>query len=272
MGQNLKTGLFLISVEGKGKIRRVSNARTPQQNGVAVNTGNTEALSPSADHEEEVFSDPDDDEMPEIRIYDKSSEEFTMPSLKSNPGDPNTPVQLKLSQENPEAHALKPLKMKLVEAYARKNCCSTSFNKYGFWLILPIGAKVIVYQMDVKSAFLYGTIDEEVYVSQPPGFVDPNHPTKVYKVVKALYGFAQAPRAANSICNSKDFSSQCCQEDLQVPQGQTQTWDYGILWNHPLIGTFSNSDYVVSNLDRNPQQVVSIFLVKDCISSMQEID
>ncbi|GJV00258.1 putative ribonuclease H-like domain-containing protein [Tanacetum coccineum] len=53
----------------------------------------------------------------------------------------------------------------------------------------------IVYQMDVKSAFLYGTIDEEVYVSQPPGFVDPEHPTKVYKVVKALYGLHQAPRA-----------------------------------------------------------------------------
>ncbi|GJR39776.1 putative ribonuclease H-like domain-containing protein [Tanacetum coccineum] len=53
----------------------------------------------------------------------------------------------------------------------------------------------IVYQMDVKSAFLYGTIDEEVYVSQPPGFVDPNHPNKVYKVVKALYGLHQAPRA-----------------------------------------------------------------------------
>ncbi|GJX04824.1 putative ribonuclease H-like domain-containing protein [Tanacetum coccineum] len=53
----------------------------------------------------------------------------------------------------------------------------------------------IVYQMDVKSAFLYGTIDEEVYVSQPHGFVDPGHPKKVYKVVKALYGLHQVPRA-----------------------------------------------------------------------------
>ncbi|GJR79485.1 putative ribonuclease H-like domain-containing protein [Tanacetum coccineum] len=53
----------------------------------------------------------------------------------------------------------------------------------------------IVYQMDVKSAFLYGKIDEEVYVSQPPGFVDPKCPKKVYKVVKALYGLHQAPRA-----------------------------------------------------------------------------
>ncbi|GJV26643.1 putative ribonuclease H-like domain-containing protein [Tanacetum coccineum] len=53
----------------------------------------------------------------------------------------------------------------------------------------------IVYQMDVKSAFLYGKIDEEVYVSQPPGFLDPKSPEKVYKVVKALYGLHQAPRA-----------------------------------------------------------------------------
>ncbi|GJW47238.1 putative ribonuclease H-like domain-containing protein [Tanacetum coccineum] len=53
----------------------------------------------------------------------------------------------------------------------------------------------IVYQMDVKSAFLYGTIDEEVYVTQPPGFIDPMYPKKVYKVVKALYGLHQAPRA-----------------------------------------------------------------------------
>ncbi|GKF76994.1 putative ribonuclease H-like domain-containing protein, partial [Tanacetum coccineum] len=49
--------------------------------------------------------------------------------------------------------------------------------------------------MDVKSTFLYGTIEEEVYVHQPPGFVDLSHPNKVYKVIKALYGLHQAPRA-----------------------------------------------------------------------------
>ncbi|GJX98985.1 putative ribonuclease H-like domain-containing protein [Tanacetum coccineum] len=53
----------------------------------------------------------------------------------------------------------------------------------------------VVYQMDVKSVFLYGTIKVEVYVSQPPGFVDPKFPKKVYKVEKALYGLHQAPRA-----------------------------------------------------------------------------
>ncbi|GKA28531.1 putative ribonuclease H-like domain-containing protein [Tanacetum coccineum] len=52
-----------------------------------------------------------------------------------------------------------------------------------------------VYQMNVKSAFLYGNITKEVYVNQPPGFVDPHHPNKVYKVIKALYGLHQAPRA-----------------------------------------------------------------------------
>nr|GFB12503.1 putative ribonuclease H-like domain-containing protein [Tanacetum cinerariifolium] len=53
----------------------------------------------------------------------------------------------------------------------------------------------MVYQMDVKSAFLYVTIKEEVYVCQPSGFEDLDYPDKVYNVVKALYGLHQAPRA-----------------------------------------------------------------------------
>ncbi|GKA88869.1 putative ribonuclease H-like domain-containing protein [Tanacetum coccineum] len=289
-----------------------------------VTPGNIEAISPSADHEEEVFSDADDDEMPEIRIYDKSSEgifekasydddgiitdfnnlpdevdvstNHTLRIHNAHPqsqilGDPNTPVQTRSSLKKiTEAHAL----VSYIQAHQRSNhkdqqhclfACFLSqseprkvsealedeswveamqeellqFKLQQVWVLvdLPNGAKVIgtkwvyrnkkdergvvvrnkarlvaqghrqeegidydevfapvarleairlflafasymgfiVYQMDVKSAFLYGTIEEEVYVSQPPGFVDPDHPKKVYKVVKALYGLHQAPRA-----------------------------------------------------------------------------
>nr|GFB41020.1 putative ribonuclease H-like domain-containing protein [Tanacetum cinerariifolium] len=63
------------------------------------------------------------------------------------------------------------------------------FLAYAYFMGFP------VYKMDVKSAFLYGTIKEEVYACQPPGFEDREYHDKVYKVVKALYGLHQAPRA-----------------------------------------------------------------------------
>ncbi|GJY06742.1 retrovirus-related pol polyprotein from transposon TNT 1-94 [Tanacetum coccineum] len=67
-----------------------------------------------------------------------------------------------------------------------------------------------VYQMDVKTAFLYVPLKEEVYVNQPDGFVDPYHPDQVYRLKKALYGLKQAPRASydelSNFLVSKRFS------------------------------------------------------------------
>ncbi|GKB82072.1 retrovirus-related pol polyprotein from transposon TNT 1-94, partial [Tanacetum coccineum] len=69
---------------------------------------------------------------------------------------------------------------------------------------------MVVYQMDVKTAFLNGNLREEVYVSQPDDFVDPDKPNHVYKLKKALYGLKKAPHAwydmFSSFLISQDFS------------------------------------------------------------------
>nr|GFB70183.1 copia protein [Tanacetum cinerariifolium] len=65
-----------------------------------------------------------------------------------------------------------------------------------------------IYQMDVKTAFLNGELKEEVYISQPEGFVDQVNPSHVYKLKKALYGLKQAPRAWYDMLSSFLISQQ----------------------------------------------------------------
>nr|GEU98312.1 retrovirus-related Pol polyprotein from transposon TNT 1-94 [Tanacetum cinerariifolium] len=76
-----------------------------------------------------------------------------------------------------------------------------------------------VYQMDVKTTFLYGPLKEEVCVNQPDGFVDPYHPDKVYRLKKALYGLKQAPR----VCVGTPMATKHQDADLSgTPVDQTK--------------------------------------------------
>ncbi|GJR96761.1 retrovirus-related pol polyprotein from transposon TNT 1-94 [Tanacetum coccineum] len=92
------------------------------------------------------------------------------------------------------------------ESFAR---CKIS-RHFRIFLAFAAHMNMVIYQMDVKTAFLNGNLREEVYVSQPDGFVDPDKPNYVYKLKKALYGLKQAPRAwydmLSSFLISNDFS------------------------------------------------------------------
>ncbi|GKB58128.1 ribonuclease H-like domain-containing protein [Tanacetum coccineum] len=90
-------------------------------------------------------------------------------------------------------------------------CCS-DFIAYATHKSFPID------QMDVKMTFLNGPLKEEVYVAQPDGFVDPDHPEKVYRLRKALYGLKQAPRVwydeLSNFLMSKGFTKELSGEPV----------------------------------------------------------
>ncbi|KAJ9544789.1 hypothetical protein OSB04_024496 [Centaurea solstitialis] len=82
-----------------------------------------------------------------------------------------------------------------LEVGFKKRRCVVKTEAIRMFLAYAAHKDFIVYQMDVKTAFLNGVLKEEVYVSQPEGFVDLDHPDHVYILDKALYGLKQAPRA-----------------------------------------------------------------------------
>nr|GEV63693.1 putative ribonuclease H-like domain-containing protein [Tanacetum cinerariifolium] len=127
----------------------------------------------SSDHE-------DDDEKADMNNMDTTIQVSPTTRInKAHPlyqviGDLHSTTKTRNMSKNLEEHRIEAIRLFL--AYA-------SFKDF------------VVYQMDVKSAFLYEKIKEEVYACQPPGFEDLNFLDKVYKVKKALYGLHQAPRA-----------------------------------------------------------------------------
>ncbi|GKE34440.1 putative ribonuclease H-like domain-containing protein [Tanacetum coccineum] len=175
----------------------------------------------------EFFSDEDDPEVDLGNIINS----YTVPTIpntrnhKDHPienviGDVKIYVQTRRMTKPTSEQGLNPqalLKLYLIHLgckQCRKNFCNSNSNRQeegidyeevfapvarieAIRLFLAYASFMgfLVYQMDVKSVFLYGTIEEEVYVTQPPGLKDLDHPEKVYKVVKALYGLHQAPRA-----------------------------------------------------------------------------
>ncbi|GJR69238.1 putative ribonuclease H-like domain-containing protein [Tanacetum coccineum] len=112
--------------------------------------------------------------------------------------DLNLAIQTRRMTKISDEHAMNP--KKVIQALADPSWVEVMqeellIEAIRLFLVYASYMGFIVYQMDVKSAFLYGTIEEEVYVCQPPSFEDPHFPDKVYKVEKALYGLHQAPRA-----------------------------------------------------------------------------
>ncbi|GKA39903.1 retrovirus-related pol polyprotein from transposon TNT 1-94 [Tanacetum coccineum] len=93
-----------------------------------------------------------------------------------------------------------------------------------------------IYQMDVKTTFLNGKLCEEVYVSQPEGFVDPDHPNHVYRMKKALYGlkgstcvYACVPDTSIELTAYEDANHAGCQDTKRSTSGSAQFLDYQLV-------------------------------------------
>nr|GEU53816.1 retrovirus-related Pol polyprotein from transposon TNT 1-94 [Tanacetum cinerariifolium] len=136
-----------------------------------------------------------------------------------------------------------------------------------------------VYQIDVKTAFLYGPLKEEVYINQPDGFIDPYYPDKVYHLKKALYGLKQDPRAwydeLSNFMVSKGFSKGFIDptlfitkhgEDILLVQIYVDDIIFGIQINQSPCGIFINqAKYAQEILKKHGMTSC------DCIASRPDI-
>nr|GEZ00805.1 copia protein [Tanacetum cinerariifolium] len=125
---------------------------------------------------------------------------------------------------------------------------------------------MVVYQMDVKTAFLNGNLREKVYVSQPDGFVDPDNPNHMYKLKKALYGLKQAPRAwydmLSSFLLSQDFSKGSVDPTLFIRRNDNDL----LLDSSVALTAFADADHAGCQDTRRSTSESVLFLGERLIS------
>nr|GEX19169.1 hypothetical protein [Tanacetum cinerariifolium] len=102
-------------------------------------------------------------------------------------------IRLDVWELVPSPGGIKPLTLKWL--FKNKHDEENTMEAIRIFLAYAAHKGFTVYQMDVKTAFLHGSLKEDVYVCQPEGFIDADHPIHVYKLKKVLYGLKQAPRA-----------------------------------------------------------------------------
>nr|GEU86650.1 hypothetical protein [Tanacetum cinerariifolium] len=130
----------------------------------------------------------------------------------------------------------------------------------------------MVYQMDVKSAFLYGTIEEEVYVCQPLRFEDPDYPNTVYKVVKALYGLHQAPRAWYETLANYLLENDLCKAFEKLMKDKFQMSSMGELTFFLGLQVKQKLDGILISQDKYVAKILRKFGITDGKSASTLID
>nr|GEW48153.1 uncharacterized mitochondrial protein AtMg00810-like [Tanacetum cinerariifolium] len=205
----------------KDNVNNTNNVNAVGINGVntvSTNTNNELPFDPKMPALEDIstfnFSSDHEDDVEEADMNNMDTTIQVNPTLnirihKDYPidqviGDLHSTTQTRNISKNLEDHCLLPLFIKeqtiktfktiyLLVFYHKKN--PKRIEAIRLFLAYASFKDFVVYQMDVKSAFLYEKIKEEVYVYQPQRFENPDFPDKVYIVEKALYGLHQAPRA-----------------------------------------------------------------------------
>nr|GEX85021.1 hypothetical protein [Tanacetum cinerariifolium] len=141
--------------------------------------------------------DEDDGTMADMNNFDTTIQDSPIPTIKIHKDHPldqvirdlQSTTQIRKMSKNLKEHGF------VITIQQRTNHKDLQNYLFACFYHKTNPKRFLVYQIDVKSDFLYGKIEEEVYVCQPSGFQDPDFPKRVYKVEKALYGLHQALRA-----------------------------------------------------------------------------